>query len=196
MDAAGIILAGGKSSRFKENKAMIKIASQRLIDRIVEILASVFPKIILVTNTPEQYKNLGVQMVMDIIPGKGPLSGIHAGLISSPFDLNFVTACDMPFINGDIVRYLVEQTAVSDDAVVPVIKGYPEPLAAVYRKTCIKPIEDSLTENRYQVKSFYPFIRLKYILEKELLEFGGGRNFFNINTKDDFRIALNMEQEK
>ncbi|MGB4504000.1 MAG: molybdenum cofactor guanylyltransferase [Syntrophaceticus sp.] len=196
MDAAGIILAGGKSSRFKENKAMVKFASQRLIDRIVVEMASVFPNIILVTNTPEQYKALGVEMVMDIIPRKGPLSGIHAGLISSPFDLNFVVACDMPFINGDVVCYLIQQADLRDDAVVPVIKGYPEPLAAVYRKTCIKPIEDSLIENKYQVKSFYPYIRVKYILEKDLLEFGGGRNFFNINTKDDFHIALDMEQEK
>ncbi|HHV35650.1 MAG TPA: molybdenum cofactor guanylyltransferase [Syntrophomonadaceae bacterium] len=196
MDAAGIILAGGKSSRFKENKAMVKIASQRLIDRIVDVLASVLPKIILVTNTPEQYKTLGVQMVMDIIPGKGPLSGMHAGLISSPCDLNYVAACDMPFINADIVRYMVEQTEVCDDAVVPVIKGYPEPLAAVYRKTCIKHIEDSLINKKYQVKSFYPHIRLKYIPEKELQEYGGGKNFFNINTRDDFHIALNMEQEQ
>jgi molybdopterin-guanine dinucleotide biosynthesis protein A len=196
MNAAGIILAGGKSSRFKANKALAMIESQRLIDRIVAVLASVFPKIILVTNTPEQYKMLGVQMVMDIIPKKGPLSGIHAGLISSPFDLNFVMACDMPFINNDIVRYLVEQIAACDDAVVPVINGYPEPLAAVYRKTCIKPIEDSLMEDKYQVKSFYPLISIKYILEEELLEFGGGMNFFNINTRDDLHTARNMEQQK
>lgn len=195
MEAAGIILAGGKSSRFKENKALVKIASQRLIDRILSVLNSVFPKIILVTNTPEQYKTLGVQMVMDIIPGKGPLSGIHAGLITSPFDLNFITACDMPFIDGYAVRYLVEQTGVCDDAVVPVVKGYPEPLVAVYRRTCIKPIEDSLINNKHQVKSFYPYIKLKYIPEKELQEFGGGNIFFNINTRNDFRIALNMEQE-
>jgi molybdopterin-guanine dinucleotide biosynthesis protein A len=96
MNAAGIILAGGKSSRFKANKALAMIESQRLIDRIVAVLASVFPKIILVTNTPEQYKMLGVQMVMDIIPKKGPLSGIHAGLISSPFDPAFRQV--LPFI--------------------------------------------------------------------------------------------------
>jgi molybdopterin-guanine dinucleotide biosynthesis protein A len=94
------------------------------------------------------------------------------------------------------VRYLVEQIAACDDAVVPVINGYPEPLAAVYRKTCIKPIEDSLMEDKYQVKSFYPLIRIKYILEEELLEFGGGMNFFNINTRDDLHTALNMEQQK
>jgi molybdopterin-guanine dinucleotide biosynthesis protein A len=196
MDAAGIILAGGKSSRFKENKAMAKIASRRLIDRVVDVLSSNLPHVILVTNMPEQYKALGVEMIMDIIPGKGPLSGIHAGLVSSPFDLNFIAPCDMPFISADIVRCLVERAAVGDDAVVPVIDGYPEPLAAVYRKTCIKPVENSLLADRYSVKSFYSLITVKFIQESELLEFGGGRNFFNINTRDDLQKALNMEQEQ
>ena len=196
MHAAGIILAGGKSSRFKSNKAMAEISSQRLIDRIIDVLAEVLSEIILVTNTPDQYKILGVRTVMDIIPGKGPLSGMHAGLISSPCDLNYITACDMPFINKNILHYLLEQTSVCDDAVVPIVMGYPEPLAAVYRKTCIKPIEDALINNQYQVKSFFPHIRIKYIAEKEIQQFGGQRSFFNINTRDDLRIALKQLEEK
>ncbi|MDD3314418.1 MAG: molybdenum cofactor guanylyltransferase [Syntrophaceticus sp.] len=196
MLATGIILAGGKSSRFKSNKAMVKISSQRLIDRIIDVLAEVFYEIILVTNTPDQYNALGIRTVTDIIPGKGPLSGMHAGLICSSHDLNFVTACDLPFINKDILRYLLDQTGICDDAVVPIVEGYPEPLAAVYRKTCIKPIEDALINNQYKVKSFYPHIRLKYIAERELQQFGGPMSFFNINTQDDLRIALEQLKEK
>ncbi|MGI5925640.1 MAG: molybdenum cofactor guanylyltransferase [Thermacetogeniaceae bacterium] len=194
MDAAGIILAGGKSSRFKGNKAFAEISSQRLIERVVHVLKSVLPKVIIVTNTPEDYQISNAETVLDILPGRGPLGGIHAGLIASPYELNFVTACDMPFINKELVKYLVDQAA-DDDAVVPVIGGYPEPLAAVYRRTCIKYIENVILADIYQVKSFYKFINVKYIPEEELLGFGGEKLFFNINTRDDLKIALKMEKK-
>lgn len=187
-------MAGGKSSRFRGNKAFAKISSQRLIDRIIAELKAVLPNIILVTNTPHEYCTLDVELVSDIIPGRGPLSGIHAGLVASPFELNFVTACDMPFINKDIVAYLINQTTASDDVVVPVIGGYPEPLAAVYRKTCIRPVEDCIITTKYQVKSFYPMVHVKYIPEKDLIKFGGEKSFFNINTRDDFRTAMDIEK--
>ncbi len=196
MFGTGIILAGGKSKRFKTNKALVMIESRRLIDRIAEMLASVFPKIILVTNTPGQYEMLKVPKVMDIIPGKGPLSGIHAGLISSPTELNFIMACDMPFIDGNAIRYLFDQTRDGDDVVVPIVNGFPEPLAAVYRKTCIKPIEDSLLAERHQVISFYPYINIKHIPEAELMKFCGEDSFFNMNTRDDFHKAVNMKKKK
>lgn len=196
MLATGIILAGGKSSRFKSNKAMAKISSQRLIDRIIDVLSDVCSEIILVTNTPDQYKDLGIRTVVDIIPGKGPLSGMHGGLICSYTDLNFITACDLPFINKDILHYLLDQAGIYDDAVVPIVEGYPEPLAAVYRKTCIKPIEDALINNQYKVKSIFSHIKLKYIAEQELQQFAGPMNFFNINTQDDLRIALKQLIEK
>ncbi len=170
MDAAGIILAGGKSSRFKGNKAFAHISSQRIIDRVIHVLKAVFSKIIIVTNTPEDYQIYNVDMVMDILPGRGPLGGIHAGLIASPFELSYVTACDMPFINQKMIEYLVEQADPDVDAVVPVIGGYAEPLSAVYRKTCIKHIECVLLDEIYQVKSFYRYINVKYIPEKELAE--------------------------
>lgn len=194
MEASGIILAGGKSSRFRGNKAFIEISSQRLIDRIVTEFQAVFPKIILVTNNPDEYCSMDVDLVADIIPEKGPLSGIHAGLMASPFDLNFIAACDMPFIKRDLVAYLIKRATAGDDAVVPVIRGYPEPLAAVYRKTCISPVADCLTAGKYQVKSFYPLVHIRYVPEKDLLVFGGGKNFFNINTRDDYQIALDMDK--
>ena len=195
MSAAGIILAGGKSSRFKGNKAFAEISSQRLIERVFNVLDAVFPKIIIVTNTPEDYQIFNAEIVIDIYPGRGPLGGMHAGLIASPFELNFVTACDMPFINKELVKYLVDQAAVDDDAVVPVIGGYPEPLTAVYRRTCIKYIEKVIMADLYQVKSFYKYINIKYIPEEELLGFWGEKLFFNINTMDDLKIALKMEKK-
>ncbi|NPV28619.1 MAG: molybdenum cofactor guanylyltransferase [Firmicutes bacterium] len=189
MKAAGIILAGGKSSRFQGNKAFAELASQRLIDRIISVLKDVFPKLILVTNSPSEYQGLGVEVVSDLISGRGPLSGIHTGLVVSPCDLNLVTACDMPFVNRALAAYLVGQARPADDAVVPLVGGYPEPLFAVYRKTCLPFIEASLQEGKYKVTSFYGSVRIRYVSEEELAPFGGARSFFNINTREDLKKA-------
>ncbi len=195
MEAAGVILAGGESSRFQGNKAFAEIVSQRLIDRIVSILGEVFPKLILVTNSPCEYQSLGVKVAQDLIPGRGPLSGIHAGLVVSPYSLNFVTACDMPFINGGLVRYLVEQATPSDDAVVPLVREYPEPLFAVYRKTCLPHVEACLKSGIYKVTSFYDLIQVRFIPQEELVPFGGLKNFFNINTREDLKKAYHIARD-
>jgi molybdopterin-guanine dinucleotide biosynthesis protein A len=190
MNAAGIILAGGKSSRFQGNKAFVELESQRIIDRIVFTLREVFPKVILVANTPEEYENLGVEIVSDLIPGQGPLGGIHSGLLASPFDLNFIVACDMPFVRGDLGAYLVSRAAPEDDAVVPVINGYPEPLCAVYRKSCIPAIESRLEAGIRKVTSVYPLVRVCYVPEEDLAVFGGAETFFNVNTREDLKRVL------
>jgi len=166
-----------------------------VIERVIGVLNEVFPKVIIVTNTPEEYQTLNAETVVDIFPGRGPLGGMHAGLVASPFELNFVTACDMPFINKGLVKYLLAQASADDDAVVPVIGGYPEPLGAVYKRTCIKYIEKVIRADLYQVKSFYKYINVKYIPEEELLGFGGGELYFNINTRDDLKIALQMDKK-
>lgn len=189
MKVAGIVLAGGKSSRFRENKAFAKMTSQYLIERIVSVLREVFPMLILVTNSPAEYCCLGVEVVTDLIPGRGPLSGIHAGLVASPYSLNFVVACDMPFVSGTLATYLVSRATPDTDAVVPVIRGYREPLYAVYRKTCVAPVEAYLQKGVYKVTSFYDSIQVRYIFEKELAPFGGAKSFFNINTREDLKRA-------
>lgn len=192
MDAAAIILAGGKSSRFLGNKALVEISSQRMIDRVVRKLKNSFALLLLVTNTPEEYQGLDVDIVSDLIPGLGPLSGIHAGLVVSPCSLNYVTGCDMPFISGELGTYLIRQASAVEDAVVPFINGYAEPLSAVYRKTCIPFIEASLLAGRPKVTAFYDQIRIKYIQEAEISVFGGADCFFSINTREDLEKAFKM----
>jgi molybdopterin-guanine dinucleotide biosynthesis protein A len=192
MDAAAIILAGGNSSRFRANKALAKLSSQRMIDRVVCGLRDFFPRLILVTNTPDDFRGddfKDVDIISDLIPGKGPLSGIHAGLVASPHSLNFVTACDMPFVSGAFAAYLVRKAEPGDDAIVPFIGGYAEPLAAVYRRTCIPYVEASLLSERYQVKSFYDQVRVRYVTGEEIASFGGADCFFNINTREDLKKA-------
>src|SRR3989339_729492 len=102
----GVILAGGKSRRFGKNKSFIQIDGTPLIERVVTVMGSVFEHRLLVTNTPEEYAYLGLPMVQDLIKGIGPLGGIYTGLETIADDAGFFVACDMPYLNADLVRHL------------------------------------------------------------------------------------------
>jgi len=120
MKASAIILAGGKSSRMGTNKALLKINEKTNIERMADKLKLFFDDIILVTNDSEQYEFLELKTAADHYPGMGPLAGVHAGLLASDYDLNFIVACDMPFVSAELAEALVNSCG-HFDAVIPVI---------------------------------------------------------------------------
>lgn len=189
MEAAGIVLAGGKSTRMGTNKALLSLGQETMIGRVVGLLRTLFPEIIIVTNEPELYQDLQVKLVQDVFPAQGPLSGIHAGLLASSYWYNFVVACDMPFLNPELIIFMVKE-AQGFDGAVPRLRGFYQPLHAVYSRSCIRPIEVCLKKRFTQVIAFYPAVRLR-LLEAEVLKRFGDLDtiFFNINTPADLDIA-------
>ncbi len=71
----GLILLGGKSTRYGSNKAFVEIDGVRLVDRVTRFMKSIFHRVILLTNTPEDYAYLQTPMVEDLIKGLGPMGG-------------------------------------------------------------------------------------------------------------------------
>lgn len=189
--ASAAVLAGGKSTRMRTAKAFLEVGGQAVICRIVAELASRFDEILVVTNEPSRYEGVGGRVVTDIIPGKGPLSGIHSALYHAVHPLVFVTACDMPFISGILARGLVD-LADGYDCAVPVVHNYVEPLFAVYRRSCLKPIEDCLREGRLKVVDLFSRVRVKYIKESEIPGPVTPQTFFNINYPRDWARARAM----
>ncbi|MDH7478960.1 MAG: molybdenum cofactor guanylyltransferase [Syntrophomonadaceae bacterium] len=190
LQAAAIILAGGKNSRMEKNKALLKMGEKTVIERIIDELEPLVERIIVVTNSPEEYSWLGVEVIRDIVPGRGPLSGIHAGLKHSPYRYNLVVACDMPFVSRKLGQLLLRRTE-GCQAVVPRINQKPQPLFAVYSRDCIQPIEQMLQKGRLKCTSFYDLVSVVYLDESEIgttasLEVA----FTNINTPEEFERAL------
>ncbi|MDY2582926.1 MAG: molybdenum cofactor guanylyltransferase, partial [Clostridium perfringens] len=100
------ILAGGKSSRMNyRNKAFLKYEEDYFIERIIKALED-YEEIIIISNNPEEYTEFGLKVFKDIYPSQGPLSGIHSALNHIKNDYCLVVACDMPFINKEVVNYL------------------------------------------------------------------------------------------
>src|SRR3990172_11641038 len=100
------LLAGGQSKRFGHNKALIKIGGERLIDIIIKKLSEVFPEVFLITTPQNSYQDIQIKKLFDIIPNKGSLGGVYTGLVESKTSHSFFFACDMPFMNVELIEYI------------------------------------------------------------------------------------------
>ena len=189
-NASGIILAGGKGSRIKRNKALITLPDGKaLIERSIGVLKEIFAEILIVANQTEVYRVLGVRVVEDLIRGKGPLGGIHAGLTYSTSHLNFVMGCDMPFPQPALIELLLKKCGDYDVAI-PEAGGEVEPLFAVYSENCLPVITDHLQKGELKVRSVLARLRVGRIGEEDIDRVDPERlSFFNVNTNQDLKRA-------
>ncbi|MFQ6091745.1 MAG: molybdenum cofactor guanylyltransferase [bacterium] len=185
--ASGIIMAGGDNSRISTNKALLTLHGRPIIADTLDTLAPIFEEILIVTNRPQEYTFLNTEAVKDIIPRKGPLGGLYTGLTVSKNRYNFVVACDMPYLNPDLILYLLDRSE-GFDVVVPQLEAGLEPLHAVYSKACLEPILTHLIEGDLKVQSFYGEVRTEYVQQREIERFDPElRAFFNINCREDLQ---------
>ena len=182
-DVSGVVLAGGMSSRYGKNKALVEFQGIPLIERVLGVMRPIFRHVIIITNTPDEYSHLKLPMYQDIIKDLGPLGGIFTGLQVIP-NSGFFVACDMPFLNQALIRHMVGIKA-DFDLVVPRISGYMEDLHSLYGKGCERKIESLINSGIYQVFRFFDEVSIRYVEEDEVRMFDPDlRSFFNINSPE------------
>lgn len=185
----GVILAGGRSSRMGQNKALMTLGGQRLIDRVVAVMRQVFPEVLLVTNTPAVYADLGLPMVPDMWPDAGSLGGICSALSHATTPACAVVACDMPFLQAPLWQYLIAQLPEAD-VVVPEVLGEVQTLHAIYRQTCRAPMERCVAAKRLRIIGFFPEVRVRRVSASELTPYDPQLLAFqNLNTPEEFQAA-------
>lgn len=185
-----VILAGGENKRMGRNKAFVKLNDgSTVIENQIRLLRKVFAKVLIVANSPRKYQSLGVEVVQDIIPFKGPLGGIYSGLFSPGGFYNFFLACDAPFPNMALIAYM--KGLVNDyDVVVPKTRFGYEPLSAFYSRDCLSSVKRQMDSGNLKVVDFFPGVRVRVVEGEELNRFDPeGIAFFNINTREDLRRA-------
>jgi molybdopterin-guanine dinucleotide biosynthesis protein A len=182
-------------------KALERINTQSLIERTIDCLSTVSQALLVVTSQ-EQLRlivaaRLKGKLIVDIYPGKGVLGGIYTGLTSADGFYSLVVGCDMPFLNRDLLCYLVE-LAPNFDVVVPKIDGMLEPLHAVYSRDCLAPIKELIDKDKLGVSKLFNLVKTRYVGEDEVVKFDPQcLSFFNVNTLDDLRKAKDLiGQEK
>ena len=172
-----------------EPKALMDVGGARIVDRVVRALREVSDDLLLVTNTPDLYRSLGLPMVPDVLPDSGSLGGIYSGLAAAPGEAALTVACDMPFLSPDVMR-LVTARAGEADVVAPLVGGQWETLHACYGKACLGPIEQRLRAGRFKITGFFPDVRVLAVPEDEVARWGRPDVvFMNVNTPDDLARA-------
>ncbi len=185
----GVVLAGGESRRMGQNKALMPLGGERLVDRVMRVLRESCSALLMVTNSPDVYADVGIDMVGDIWPGKGSLGGIYSAIEHAKTPYVLVVACDMPFLQAASLTYLIEQ--IGDfDVVMPDVLGEQQPLHAIYAKTCLEPIRRRLEADRLKIVGFLPDVRVRTVTEAELRPFDPELLAFqNLNTPGEFEAA-------
>ena len=187
-----IVLAGGESNRLGTNKAFLKIGDRVLIENILEKMAQIGDEVIIVTDFAQEYGYLEARLVSDVYPGKGVLGGVYSGVKAAHSDHSLVVACDMPFLDLRLLRYMI-LLSPGQDVVIPRVGGLTEPLHAIYSKQCLQPIERVLASGGRRIIDFFPEVRVRYIEDQEIRLFDPqGLSFFNINTPADLAKARGL----
>lgn len=140
-DCTAIVLAGGESRRMGRDKASLELAGQTLLERVLTRLDGLFPEVLVSVRAPRP--DLDRPQLCDAVPGGGPLAGLCAALARGGRPWVFLVATDMPFLHVPLIEALAEQRA-GVDAVVAVVDGVVQPLAAFYSAACRQPAEECL----------------------------------------------------
>ena len=194
----GVILAGGKSRRMGQNKAFLCLGSDTLIGHVILCLKSITDKLLLITNNPDEYAHLEIEMHNDFIQNAGTLGGIHAGLTHASNEAVICVGCDSPFLKPNLLKYLVSALE-NYDAVMPLSTKIDnthktlQTLCAVYSKRCIPIIEDMLNQSELRVHALQERANVLCISPEKWESYDpDGVSFFNVNTPRDYIHAQTL----
>lgn len=201
---SGYVLAGGKSSRMKTDKAFLKLRGETFLERGVRALSSACGgrvKIVINENQKAKFAKSfpPVDFVFDIFPERGALGGIHSALKNSESDWAIILACDLPFVTKDTIETLAHIALNSPENTAAVVPKQPggviQPLCGVYRvEACLPAIEKILNnEDSPSVRDFLKTIPAR-LVEAAALASGGESEFlfFNVNRPADFESIGEM----
>jgi len=189
-----VIQAGGKSSRMGEDKGLLQFGKLKMVEHILQQVSGMGEKNFIVSNEPDGYREFGLPVFSDIYSNIGALGGFHTILTYLETEFALVLACDMPFVNLDLIEYLLS-LADGNDIVIPRLKPdeYAEPFRAVYSKRCLPAIERAITANKRRVISFFDEMKVRYVEKEEIHRFDPGElSFFNVNIPENLMEAIRL----
>jgi len=189
-----LVLAGGQSRRMGRDKARLVVQGEPLILRVVRRVKQVADEVLVVSRWPHEYAFTGVACVPDVLPGQGPLAGIWSGALVAAGRYIAPVACDMPFVNPDLLQAMVEvlQARPHLEGVLPVEGERAHPLHGVYRRqTFVRAGARALRRGKRAIQAALDQMRLEVWSESQWETWEpAGRAFWNLNTPEDLARLL------
>lgn len=185
MEITGIILAGGKSSRFGEDKGLYNWNDSPMIHSSIMVAQTVCSRVIIVSNDPN-YKQFNIEVVQDVVKDKGPIGGIYTGLMKSSTDVNLILSCDIPLISKDVIELLLE----NHSAEVTLVKERDRmhPLIGIYNRSVIPALKSAIDKEQFKLWDALKNCEVEFVS----IDDSHSHHLANINSKED----LNKWQTK
>jgi molybdopterin-guanine dinucleotide biosynthesis protein A len=191
--AAGIVLAGGRSTRMGASKALLPFGPETMLQRVVRLLGEVVSPIVVVAAAGQDLPPLPADVIVtrDEREGRGPLEGLRAGLAALPphVELAYATSCDVPMLVPGFVAQMLELSAGHDVAVME-IDGFTHPLSAVYRRSALPHVEALLAQDRLRPVFLFEAVRTRRVSPDEITADPDLRTLRNLNTREEYERAL------
>jgi molybdenum cofactor guanylyltransferase len=177
------ILAGGRATRFGgRDKSALIVDGRTILERQLDVLRSAAEEVFVVRD--------------DIVPGCGPMGGVHTALTRARGEAVFVIACDMPYTTAPLIAWLLTLAREADAVVPRTERGY-HPLCAVYCRSCLEPIARRLADGRVKMTDMFSDVRVREVSGEELAAFGDcDRLLANVNTPADFASLEALQGHK
>ncbi|MEQ1793421.1 MAG: molybdenum cofactor guanylyltransferase [Nitrospira sp.] len=192
MDVTGVILAGGKSRRMGEDKRFLTVGESTLLSRTVSVMTGLFQEVlIIIAQDSPPLTVLECTVHRDMIADCGSLGGLYTGLAKAATDRIFVVACDMPFLNPEMIRWFVECDPAADIVMARLPSGL-QPLHALYGKRTLPVLERMATSQKLKIQDIVsePSLRTTFVLPAEWGERDTlAQSFQNVNTPADLEAA-------
>ena len=194
----GIVLAGGKSRRLGADKALLSFDGVPLLQTVVQRVAEVCPRVIVAVDHPGRYRRLALSatFVADASPGLGPLAGLQAGLRACGTPHALVVACDLPFLNVELLRHMAALPRAYQ-ALVPRSGGRDHPLHAVYARSCLAEVDALLATGGGSMRQLLDRLDVQRLDEGDLQRFDpDGLSLLNLNEKPDLERARSFWEKR
>jgi molybdopterin-guanine dinucleotide biosynthesis protein A len=185
VNISGYILAGGRSSRMGTDKALLIFQEKPLLKHIISLIEPICD-IVVISGQNFGYSNFGVEIVPDLYTQCGPIAGIYSSLEHSVSEWNLLVSVDVPFINEELLQYLISE-AGDYDCVVPEHRLGVEPLIGMYRRRILPVVDEMITHGDYKITRLLSQVNTRYLDCNSLVD-KYPRLFTNINRPEDYQL--------
>lgn len=176
------IMAGGKSTRMGEDKLMLRLNGETLLERAVREYRRSFDTVLISVTDADKYA-VDAKAVEDVYPDCGPLGGLYSVLLQTQDEGVFVVAADMPFTTADEAKEIIGLCGDAEACVPVDPDGRPEPLFAYYKKVLVSRAEECIRQGKRAMRCLLELSNVRTVPSEQI---GGSRMLENLNTPDDF----------